>query len=884
MARSAQGAKVTAETGLGSWTALSPGLMMVMTRDGLKVSPDAAAIGPLQLAELLLITELAAGVAPSSALVARITREANGDERRLGALLDMLRTSGLLLHGDGRPASTGDEIVPPGAASATGADDAGDHLVVPTPVVLRIAPDGFEHLDHHGRVALKLTPVELAAANEFRHPATVDEAYAQHCEAAGPNALDRASFETNALALERTGLARRVVGGRGRSDSTMARTEREWRRAIENLNRVAAAVERRTAERDAELTANSDTGRLDRIRIHGVHPHGPCPSLAIAMVLAYAQAYDGGRLEERFDFFPSWVMTDDRIPSFTTKPGIFLFSNYLWSTEHNLEVSAEIKRLSPGSITIHGGPDTPKYELDVRRFFADNPQVDIAVRGEGEATMAGILEALFDTELGDDVPDLSPLRNVPGLCFRLGEEIVRTEDRERIADVDTIPSPFLNGFLEAYGEMSEGTAIIETNRGCPYGCTFCDWGSATLSRIRKFDLERIFAELEWCAQHEVVRVWLADANFGIFERDVAIAEKVAELKSTYGYPKVFATNYAKNTVKYLKPIVKVMADAGILTEGLLSLQSMDQDTLDTINRSNIKLEKYEDLAREFRAAKLPLYVDLMVGLPGATLKSFRDDLQECLEREVCARIFSTTLLVNSPMNEPAYREKHKIETEVVLGSMKQNLVVSTATFTRADHDAMLKLREIYIMCENHGMLRQVSRFVRQEAGVREVDLYETLWRASLADRDRWPAMAFVFEAGPSLMVAPASWQLFIDEVGTYLTEVLGLPDDDALESVMQVQLGLLPSRNREFPEVLELPCDFGAWHAAMIAAKDDGHIGDWPAFTPHLRDMPSGRFPIDDPNQVCTLNMGYHVEGDIYSDWELRSPVARSMPATHLAT
>ena len=80
-------------------------------------------------------------------------------------------------------------------------------------------------------------------------------------------------------------------------------------------------------------------------------------------------------------------------------------------------------------------------------------------------------------------------------------------------------------------------AILETNRGCPYGCTFCDWGSATQSRIRKFDLDRVFAELEWCATHKVHQVFLADANFGIFERDVEIAEKVAELKLEHGYPR-----------------------------------------------------------------------------------------------------------------------------------------------------------------------------------------------------------------------------------------------------------------------------------------------------------------------------------------------------------
>jgi radical SAM superfamily enzyme YgiQ (UPF0313 family) len=863
---------------------LSPGLMIVLTHDGLKMAPDAAGFGHLGVADLLLLVELASGTPPSSELVARVAGATGASEERLNSLVAALRTQELLVDRTDLPAPDTAEVAAPESGSIASSSSVGDHLVVPTPVVLRLGPAGYENLDHYGRVSLRLGPIELAATSEFKKPVSVAEAFDHHRKAAGANALDRPAFEAVVDALERIGLGHRIASGGARGADTMGRSEREWRKAIENLQRVASAVERRSAEREAELRSTGNRAGLDRIKLFGVHPHGPCPSLAIGMVLAYARAYDGGRLEERFDFFPRWILTDDRVPSFTTEPGIFLFSNYLWSTEHNLEISAQVKRLSPGSITIHGGPDTPKYDVDVRRFFADNPQVDIAVRGEGEATMAGILEALFDVRLGDEVPDLTPLRNVPGLCFRLGNEVVRTADRDRITDVDTIPSPYLAGFLEAYGEASESTAVIETNRGCPYGCTFCDWGSATLSRIRKFDLDRIFGELEWCAQHGVARVWLADANFGIFERDVAIAEKVAELKAIYGYPKEFSTNYAKNTIKHLKPIVKVMADAGILTEGLLSLQSMDESTLDTIKRSNIKLEKYEELAREFRAANLPLYVDLMVGLPGATLSSFRDDLQECLEREVSARIFSTTMLVNSPMNEPAYREKHQIETEVVLGSMKQNLVVSTATFTRADHDAMLKLREIYIMCENHGMLRQVSRFVRREAGVREVDLYETLWRVSRADRDRYPAMAFVFESGPSLMVAPASWQLFMNEVRTYLTEEIGLPDDDALESVIQVQLGLLPSRNRQFPEVLELPCDFGAWHAAMIAAKDDGHTGDWPAFTPRLRDMPPGHFPIDDPNQVCILNMGYHVEGDIYSDWELRSPVARSMPATHLVT
>src|SRR5439155_22402978 len=117
--------------------------------------------------------------------------------------------------------------------------------------------------------------------------------------------------------------------------------------------------------------------------------------------------------------------------------------------------------------------------------------------------------------------------------FHAGDRVVHTPDRERLKDLDVIPSPILSNLFLAY----EGTplGIIETNRGCPYSCTFCDWGSNIASKIRKFSIERVFAELEWCAQHQIAGVMCADANFGVFERDVEIAQKVADLKRQYGF-------------------------------------------------------------------------------------------------------------------------------------------------------------------------------------------------------------------------------------------------------------------------------------------------------------------------------------------------------------
>src|SRR5690606_4021090 len=179
-------------------------------------------------------------------------------------------------------------------------------------------------------------------------------------------------------------------------------------------------------------------------------------------------------------------------------------------------------------------------------YFASFPHVDIIIRGEGEASAAETLDKLRGV-IGQQDPDLSVLQGVPGITYRYRGEIFRNPDRARIEDLDTIPSPFLMGLFDAYRGVPRIHATLETNRGCPYGCTFCDWGSATTSKIRKFDLERVFGELSWCSDMKVESISQCDANFGIFERDVAIAEWVADLKKTTGYPQTFGGSYAKNS-------------------------------------------------------------------------------------------------------------------------------------------------------------------------------------------------------------------------------------------------------------------------------------------------------------------------------------------------
>jgi radical SAM superfamily enzyme YgiQ (UPF0313 family) len=588
------------------------------------------------------------------------------------------------------------------------------------------------------------------------------------------------------------------------------------------------------------------------------------------MIVAYAKAYEGGRLNEHYAFHPDWLVRPSKVRSLASEPAVFLFSNYNWSHRHNLMVSKKVKQVNPSCVTIHGGPNTPKYEADCEEYFRANPDVDITVRGEGEAAVAELLSALVDV-FREGRPYSSALADVAGISFRDGDRIVRTPDRPRITDLDTIPSPILSDLFLAY----EGTplGIIETNRGCPYSCTFCDWGSAIASKIRKFSLDRVFAELEWCAKHKIAGVMIADANFGIFERDVLIAEKVAELKKEYGYPNGFSVSAAKNKTEYTKRIIEILTDAGVMSKGSIGVQSMDAGTLAAIKRSNIRLDKYDEIANEFRKAVLPLWVDLMFGLPGQTVRSFQNDLQGCINRGVFPRVFMTELLVNSPMNEPSYREEHQIKTELSPDGFKQ-LVVSTSSFTRQDFEEMKGLLQLFMLCDAIGMLRQVSHYVRSETGMREIDFYERLRLDVRAEPERWPVLAFSVRALPSLLIPPTSWHLVIQEIRRYLTEVLGL-EEDSLRTVLTVQKALLPSRDRFMPQTLHLPHDYAAWHHAMIDAAQTGHHDDWQDMVPKLREFGPASFNIDDPDQLCALGIGAAVDGDLFGNYELGSPVAR---------
>lgn len=336
---------------------------------------------------------------------------------------------------------------------------------------------------------------------------------------------------------------------------------------------------------------------------------------------------------------------------------IVLFSTYVWNIRISLEIAKNIKQRQPETVIAFGGPQVPDRITD---FMTENQFIDIACHGEGEKIALSILEN-YQRSRWSEIPSIT-YRNNDGA-------LLSTPRTDRIKQLDTVLSPYLENVFKPLMEANPNErwiAVWETNRGCPFSCTFCDWGSAVASKVYTFEMERLQKELEWFADERVEYVFCADANFGILPRDVDIARYAAEVKRMRGYPHALSVQNTKNATERAYQAQTILAEAGLNKGVALSMQSIDPGTLKAIRRDNISLKSYTELQRRFTRDHVETYSDLILALPGETYDTFADGVAALIEGGQHNRIQfnNLSILPNAEMGDPEYQKKHGMETVV----------------------------------------------------------------------------------------------------------------------------------------------------------------------------------------------------------------------------
>lgn len=411
---------------------------------------------------------------------------------------------------------------------------------------------------------------------------------------------------------------------------------------------------------------------------------------SIGLLQSYIKKY--AKRPELYKFLePVYCRIDvDQAVQRYKKADIVGFSVYVWNFHLSLEIAKKLKKINEEIKIIFGGPHVPDK---AEEFLRKNKFVDIAVHGEGEAVYLALLEN-FETHYWQYIPSLSYLDND---VFR------STPKANRLKDIEVIPSPYLGGiFNDIINKNPEKSwlALWETNRGCPFKCTFCDWGSATAAKVTKFDMTRIEKEVEWFAKNKIEFIFCCDANFGMLKRDYEIVEIVAESKKKTGFPHALSVQSTKNGLEKNYKILKFLSDNGLNKGVSLSMQSLDVHTLEAIKRDNISNDVYHELQKRFTKDGIETYSDLIIALPNETYNSFSEGIFQLIENGQHNRIQfgNLSILPNAEMGDIEYQKKYKMEivkTKIInihgeklkIGDdvdEYQDLVVSTNTMSRND--------------------------------------------------------------------------------------------------------------------------------------------------------------------------------------------------------
>ncbi len=405
---------------------------------------------------------------------------------------------------------------------------------------------------------------------------------------------------------------------------------------------------------------------------------------SVGLLQAYLQSRAGDTDNLEF-LLPIFARTpiESSVNSLESADLVF-FSTYVWNMRISLEIARRLKKTNPEITIVFGGPQVPDH---ARQFLSEHPWVDVAVHGEGEATVLELVQNIAQKNR----------HLIQGISFIDDKGGFQTTGkRGRIEDLDCIPSPYLAGtfdpLMDAFPRQ-QWIALWETNRGCPFGCTYCDWGSSVQSRVYRFSMERLRCEAEWFSEHRIEFIFCCDANFGLLPRDEQIVRHVAALKSKSDYPCALSVQNTKNSTQRTFEIQRVLSEGGLNKGVTLSVQSLDAKTLSNVERRNISLSSFHELQVMFTRAGIETYTDIIIGLPGETYDSMAHGISVLIENGQHNRIQfnNLSILPNSKLGNPAHQKQYRmqvVETDMInvhgapekiaTGIMeKQQLVVAT---------------------------------------------------------------------------------------------------------------------------------------------------------------------------------------------------------------
>lgn len=398
---------------------------------------------------------------------------------------------------------------------------------------------------------------------------------------------------------------------------------------------------------------------------------------------------------------------------------ILCVSLYIWNEHYILDVIKDIKeKYNKKLIIMAGGPscDAVKDDWETKYSFIDH-----CIVGQGEKAWIELaLTYIGAKQLSTDAPNIVHI-------IKKGETLQEKKyEYEFIRGIHYSPYMECEDLikdLQAYYENFELAWPYETQRGCPYHCTFCDWNGGQTNKTQKRKEIDFVQEIDFMAKNKMYNFHISDANFGMWDVDVDIMKRIVHHNvNNDGKFKMISYNLTKQLNENYKIIYRLMIQHDLLPYwAKLSVQDIHPHILEAIDRpgtwadaKKFGIELYHEFSESKKLNKI--FVELILGLPGQTFESFIETLDEFYGNGFIPRTYPFFLLRNAPATyDVEYRKKWEINNEYVyetldmsihgesvedaynnpLKNFKYNQITSTKTFSKRDFVKMSCADQMY---------------------------------------------------------------------------------------------------------------------------------------------------------------------------------------------
>lgn len=288
------------------------------------------------------------------------------------------------------------------------------------------------------------------------------------------------------------------------------------------------------------------------------------------------------------------------------KAQVYGFSVHIWNKTFVFHLIKMLRKLRPDVTIVIGGPEVA---FDVERIFAELPQVDYIVQGEGELAFTNLLHYLSNSE--GSIPQHIAYCNEMGVQINGG---ITT-----IEDMSLLPFPYPD--LEKV-KKEHKIVYYECTRGCPFNCAYCLSG---ISRsVRKRPLEMVLHDLECFIDSGIPLVKFVDRTYNLDESyflPIMQFLAQADTNATFHF-EIKADMLSERVMKFLETVPKGRFQLEI------GIQSTHQPTLKAINRKDNWERLAANVKRLISFDNMHIHVDLIAGLPYEDFitfgKSFND--------------------------------------------------------------------------------------------------------------------------------------------------------------------------------------------------------------------------------------------------------------------